>query len=318
MAQQNGGESRRLQTRMKREARAQHILDAALNLILRNGYDKTTIEDIAREAGVGKGTLYLHWTTRETLFSDLILREKIAMAEDIRQRLGSDPEGATLHSLLKHAALALLQRPLLKAVLLQDTVVFGKFIQREQNSAISTQVLTGFTNYLETLREQGLVRSDLTPHLLTSLFGSIFLGFFLAQPLLPDAMALSKEKLAELIAETGQRTLEPSDPAPSGALHIASQALTQYLDHSVGKAQEQLQVGAQAKSEEDQLLIHRPIRARGRKGGRSKLLKTTEQVAQARHLYADKTRSIQEICTVLGISRATFYRYLRETQKDEA
>ncbi len=43
-----------------------------------------------------------------------------------------------------------------------------------------------------------------------------------------------------------------------------------------------------------------------------------EQVAQARHLYADKTKSIEEICSALGISRATFYRYLKDAQAEEA
>ncbi len=317
MAQQNRRESRQMQTRERREARAQRILDAASTLILHNGYDKTTIEDIAREADVGKGTLYLHWNSREALFTALILREKVAMAEDIKQRIAEDPAGASLHGLLKHAALALMQRPLLKAALLHDTQVFGEVVQREQSSALSTEVLAGFTTYLETLRQQGLVRADLSLRTLGALFSSIFTGFFLAVPFLPDAFKPSDEELAELIAETGHRTLEPRDPLPSSSLQTASHTLTQYLDRSVGKAQEQLQVDVQMKSEDDRLLTRSSARARGRKGGRAKKLKTAEQVAQARHLYADKTRSIEEICSALGISRATFYRSLRDAQKDE-
>jgi AcrR family transcriptional regulator len=318
LTQQKRRESRHEQTGGRREARAQRILDAASTLILRSGYHKTTIEDIAREAGVGKGTLYLHWTTREALFTSLILREKVAMAEDIKQRLAGDAVGATLRGLLKHAALALLQRPLLKAVLLRDTEVFGKVVQREQSSALSTEVLAGFTTYLEALREQGLVRADLSLQTLAALFSSIFTGFFLAAPLLPDAFKPSDEELAELMAETGHRTLEPRDLAPSGALQIASHTLTQYLDRSVGRAQEQLQVGIQTKSEDDRLLAHISVRARGRKGGRAKKLKTAAQITQARRLYADKTRSIEEICSAFGISRATFYRYMRDAQEDKA
>ena len=37
------------------------ILDAADGLIQRFGYQKTTVDDIAREAGIGKGTIYLHF-----------------------------------------------------------------------------------------------------------------------------------------------------------------------------------------------------------------------------------------------------------------
>jgi AcrR family transcriptional regulator len=287
-------------------------------LILRYGYHKTTIEDIAREAGVGKGTLYLHWNTREALFAALILREKVAMAADIQQRLACDPAGATVRRLLKHAALALLHRPLLKAVLLRDTQVFGTLVQREQSSTLSTEVLAGFTTYLEMLRVQGLVRTDLSVHAQATLFGSIFLGFFQARPLLPDAFKPSEEELAELIAETGHRTLEPADPVPSAALEIASHTLTQYLDRSMDRAQEQLHGDGEQEFEDDRPPAHMASRARGRKGGRAKKLKTAASVAQARRLYADKTRSIQEICSALGISRATLYRSIRDARQEES
>jgi len=60
LTQQSQGASTHEPEAERREARAQRILDAASTLILRYGYHKTTIDDIAREAGVGKGTLYLH------------------------------------------------------------------------------------------------------------------------------------------------------------------------------------------------------------------------------------------------------------------
>lgn len=296
------------------EARAERILDAASTLILRYGFPKTTIDDIAREAGVGKGTLYQHWKTREALFSALMLREKIAMAEEIRQHLSVDPAGATLRGLLKYSALALLHRPLLKALLLRDPTIFGKIVEREQSSEASAEVLAGFTTYLQALREQGLVRTDLSMHTLLALFSSIFLGFFLAAPLLPDALAPADEELAELLAETGHRTLEPREPISESALQIASQNLLQYLNSSVTRVQEQLHGNAHIAGEDDLSGTRPPTRVRGRKGGRSKKLKTADQIAEARHMYADQSRSIEEICSTLGISRASFYRYLKDAQ----
>lgn len=298
-------------------ARQERILDAASRLILRYGYHKTTVDDIATEAGVGKGTLYLHWKTREALFAALILREKIAMAGDIKQRMTSDAAGATLHGLLKHAALALMQRPLLKAVLLRDTEVFGKLVQREQSSATSAEVLAGFTSYLQGLREQGLVRTDLSLHAQAAILSSIFLGFLLAAPLLPDAFKSSNEELAEQMAETVHRTLEPRDPAPPGALQAASHNLTQYLDRSVATAQEQLQVGKHIGREGAIQNTHLATRVRGRKGGRARKLNTAAKVAEARRMYADKTIPIGEICSALGISRASLYRYIKDAQKEE-
>jgi DNA invertase Pin-like site-specific DNA recombinase len=53
-------------------------------------------------------------------------------------------------------------------------------------------------------------------------------------------------------------------------------------------------------------------RARGRIGGRPKRLATNGKVALARRLFADPNHSIPEICSTLGISRSTLYRYVRD------
>jgi AcrR family transcriptional regulator len=41
------------------------ILDATDRLLARFGYRKMTVEDIAAEAGIGKGTIYLHFNSKE-------------------------------------------------------------------------------------------------------------------------------------------------------------------------------------------------------------------------------------------------------------
>ncbi len=51
-------------------------------------------------------------------------------------------------------------------------------------------------------------------------------------------------------------------------------------------------------------------RARGRKGGRPKAL-TEKKVQMAQELYNNKQNAIADICKILGISRATLYRYIK-------
>jgi AcrR family transcriptional regulator len=46
-------------------ATADRILDATERLLARFGYDKTTVDDIATEAGVSKRTIYLHFAGKE-------------------------------------------------------------------------------------------------------------------------------------------------------------------------------------------------------------------------------------------------------------
>jgi DNA invertase Pin-like site-specific DNA recombinase len=55
-------------------------------------------------------------------------------------------------------------------------------------------------------------------------------------------------------------------------------------------------------------------RARGKSGGRPKAL-TDKQVQMLNNLAADRNNSIEDICKTLGISRMTFYRYVKADQR---
>ena len=52
----------------------ERVLDSAAELLLRWGYQRVTIDEIARHAGIGKGTVYLHFPTKEALFLTMLLR----------------------------------------------------------------------------------------------------------------------------------------------------------------------------------------------------------------------------------------------------
>lgn len=69
-------------------AREDSILDAADRLLARYGYKKMTIDDLAKEAGIGKGTVYLHFRSKaDVVLShiDRIVQRLIAELETIAQ-----------------------------------------------------------------------------------------------------------------------------------------------------------------------------------------------------------------------------------------
>ena len=59
------------------------ILDATDRLLARYGYRKMTVEDIALEAGIGKGTIYLHFSSKE----EVVLSHIDRIVERLKQRL---------------------------------------------------------------------------------------------------------------------------------------------------------------------------------------------------------------------------------------
>ncbi|EGF31536.1 Transcriptional regulator, TetR family [Oxalobacteraceae bacterium IMCC9480] len=60
----------------RKEARPQELLDAALALFVERGFSATRLDDVARIAGVSKGTLYLYYASKEELFK-AVVRENV-------------------------------------------------------------------------------------------------------------------------------------------------------------------------------------------------------------------------------------------------
>lgn len=79
---------------LPKEAVKDAILDATDRLLARYGYRKMTVEDISIEVGIGKGTIYLHFTSKE----EIVLSHIDRIVERVKQRLreiaGSDATAA--------------------------------------------------------------------------------------------------------------------------------------------------------------------------------------------------------------------------------
>lgn len=60
--------------RRRAEARPDEVLDAALELFIAKGFAATRVEDIARRAGLSKGSVYLYFPSKEALMEGLVHR----------------------------------------------------------------------------------------------------------------------------------------------------------------------------------------------------------------------------------------------------
>src|SRR5215510_5036971 len=73
-----------------KEAVKDAILDATDRLLALFGYRKMTVEDIAAEAGIGKGTIYLHFSSKEEVVLSHIDRIVDRLKERLREIAHSD------------------------------------------------------------------------------------------------------------------------------------------------------------------------------------------------------------------------------------
>lgn len=77
------------------------ILDAAGTLLGRYGYTKTTMDDLAREAGVARRTLYLHFQSKDEIFLARIDRVVERLLGELRAlERGADPPDVRLQRML--------------------------------------------------------------------------------------------------------------------------------------------------------------------------------------------------------------------------
>jgi AcrR family transcriptional regulator len=88
--------------RRRKAARPGEILDAALDTFVERGYAATRIEEIARRAGVSKGTMYLYYRNKESLFRAVVDRSMVPMVERGEEiaRAHRGPAGDLLRSIL--------------------------------------------------------------------------------------------------------------------------------------------------------------------------------------------------------------------------
>ncbi len=86
-----------------RENRAR-LLEAAEKLFAERGAS-VPIDEIARQAGVGPGTLYRHFPNKETLFKAIVLERLEGLLEEARQLAGGNTDpGKAFFSFLRRVA----------------------------------------------------------------------------------------------------------------------------------------------------------------------------------------------------------------------
>ena len=64
-------------------AKRREILDGARQVFRSAGFDGASMDQIARAAGVSKGTLYVYFRNKEDLFLDLVATDKNEAAEQL-------------------------------------------------------------------------------------------------------------------------------------------------------------------------------------------------------------------------------------------
>ena len=151
------------------------ILDAALKVFATRGFYNAKVSEVAREAGVADGTIYLYFESKDALLIALFedrMQRIIARANDELAR----SEGSVLDKIRQAIALHLslvVDDPDLAEFITVELRQSGKFVKEYDNPKF-TEYLRIFRDLILAGQEQGLIRRTVDARLVVrAIFGAL-------------------------------------------------------------------------------------------------------------------------------------------------
>ncbi len=159
---------------MKDEGKHAKIIAAAIKVFAEKGFHNAHVSEIAREAKVADGTIYLYFKNKDDILISLFEQELCKIVENIRKDLEkeTDPLEKIRRLVVNHLSTVANEKQLME-VLGVEVRQSAKFMKKYVNKP--------FMEYLDLIRsiitegqEKGLIRQDLSPGVMKrALFGAL-------------------------------------------------------------------------------------------------------------------------------------------------
>ncbi len=139
------------------------IIDAALRVFMQKGFGATSMNDIAKEAHVAKGTLYLYFDSKEDLLNEIAHKH----FEQLRHKFMCETPCNTLKTFLACLEKTLLLTKEERHAVRMFFEVFGFNFESRQfihtYRIFSKDIISGYTQILECLQKNGEIASTVNP-----------------------------------------------------------------------------------------------------------------------------------------------------------
>ncbi|MFF1817946.1 TetR/AcrR family transcriptional regulator [Kribbella sp. NPDC058245] len=222
---------------------AARILGAARELVLKRGVKGLTVAEIADRAHVAKGTIYLHWDTREDLLVGLFGRDFLAALDGFSELLATDPDGARPSRLLPMLVRSTVEHPFICALQIEDDDLLGVLAQHPRSADLLANLgpaaLIGVA--LPVWRRHKLARTDWTFDDQAYALQALFLGFMSTAIGGRVLSSISVDDPFRVVAVATTALLGPEEPGPGDVQATADAALVEIeikraaLLESIGK-----------------------------------------------------------------------------------
>lgn len=146
----------------------QKILDAAGQEFSLRGYHLTSMEDIAKSAGVAKGTLYYNFPTKATLFKSVVADGMDYLIAEVKKTVDSNiPASEQMEKIVRLHIKTFSQYPHIVRIMFHE-ISGGLDIEiREYVEDLRARYVSFFISLLDIAVHEGLIK-DLDRHLLAN------------------------------------------------------------------------------------------------------------------------------------------------------
>ncbi|MBG0848405.1 TetR/AcrR family transcriptional regulator [Pseudomonas chengduensis] len=135
------------------QQRENALLQSARQLFQEQSWDRVTIAEVARHAGIGKGTVYKHFSSKEALYARLVLDCSRQHLSELRETANQAPPREAMRHVIRRAFEQLLADPLqAQLCLLCDRPAFQERLDapyREQFLELEGQYMALFNQLLQ-------------------------------------------------------------------------------------------------------------------------------------------------------------------------
>lgn len=159
-----------------RQESMQKIMNAAFSLIARQGYESTSIAQIASEAGVSKGLMYNYFESKEDLLKKLV-SNAMQQGDDLVGNLISDDPAITLKNIFKWFFKELRERPDHTKMMMELTFKIEKFQFIHDMASAKMKMQVSFME--EWLTRLGFKNASGEAKLIGALFDGIALQYLI-------------------------------------------------------------------------------------------------------------------------------------------
>ncbi|HVV19524.1 MAG TPA: helix-turn-helix domain-containing protein [Pseudonocardiaceae bacterium] len=158
------------------------VLQAAQEAFAAEGI-AVPLDEIARRAGVGAGTVYRHFPTKEALFEAIVLGRMRAMGDHVLAQVDAPDPGAAFFAVLSE----FVDQGMMKKDLLDALAGAGVDVSTALGDA-RDRILAAIGALLTRAQAAGAVRTDVTATDVTTLLGSMILTAQRQQGCLPPGV----------------------------------------------------------------------------------------------------------------------------------